>query len=74
MPAVNLTWYQPIVRRIMRDVSSLKQKEIAEIEGVTRQAVSKKMQSKTYQRSLEDWVQILDKAGYEIKEKQYEGN
>lgn len=74
MPAVNLNWYDSIVRRIMRDVSSLKQREIAEIEGVTRQAVSKKMQSKTYQISLEDWVQILDKAGYEIKEKQYEGN
>lgn len=74
MPAVNLNWYDSIVRRIMRDVSSLKQREIAEIEGVTRQAVSKKMQSKTYQRSLEDWVQILDLAGYEIKEKQYEGN
>lgn len=74
MPAVNLNWYDSIVRRIMRDVSNLKQREIAEIEGVTRQAVSKKMQSKTYQRSLEDWVQILDKAGYEIKEKQYEGN
>lgn len=70
MPAVNLTWYQPKVRRIMRDVNSLKQKDIAEIEGVTRQAVSKKIRSKTYEYGLTIWIQILDKAGYEIREKE----
>lgn len=72
MPSVNLTWYQPKVRRIMRDVSALKQKEIAEIEGVTRQAVSKKMGNKVYAASLTIWIQILDLAGYEIREKEYE--
>lgn len=72
MPRVNLTWYAPIVWKVMHDVSNLKQKEIAEIEGVTRQAVSKKMKRKTYEEDLANWVQILDKAGYEIREKEYE--
>lgn len=74
MPRVNLTWYAPIVRRVMKDVCALKQREIAEIEGVTRQAVSKKMISNTYEEDLTNWVQILDKAGYEIREKTDEGN
>ena len=72
MPRVNLTWYAPIVRRIMRDVSALKLREIAEIEGVTRQAVWKKMTGTTYDEQLTNWVQILDLAGYEIKEKEHE--
>lgn len=70
MPRVNLTWYQPIARRIMRDVRNLKQTDIARIEGVTRQAVSHKLKVKNYDNSLEVWIQILDKAGYEIKEKE----
>lgn len=70
MPAVNITWYAPKVRRIMRDVSALKQKEIAEIEGVTRQAVSKKLNNTAYTKELTNWIQILDLAGYEIKEKE----
>lgn len=70
MPRVNLTWYQPKVRRIMRDVNALKQKDIAEIEGITRQAVSKKIVSKSYECALTVWIQILDKAGYEIREKE----
>lgn len=70
MPAVNLTWYQPKVRRIMKDVRSLKLREIAKIEGVTRQAVSKKFTSNTYKDNLTNWIQILDLAGYEIREKE----
>ena len=70
MPRVNLTWYAPKVRRIMRDVCALKQRDIAEIEGVTRQAVSYKMKSTTYDRELTNWIQILDLAGYEIREKE----
>lgn len=70
MPRVNLTWYQPIVRRIYKDISNLKQREIADIEGVTRQAVSHKMVTNTYKKELTNWVQILDKAGYEIREKE----
>ena len=69
MPAVNLTWYQPKVRRIMRDVRALERKQIAQVEGVTRQAVSKKLTNKKYDADLTNWIQILDLAGYEIKEK-----
>lgn len=72
MPAVNIVWYASKVRRIMRDVKALKQREIAEIEGVTRQAVSKKFISNTYKDELTNWIQILDLAGYEIREKEVE--
>ena len=72
MPSINLTWYAPKVRRIMRDVRALKQTQIAEIEGVTRQAISKKMQNTTYNKELTNWIQILDLAGYEIVEKEGE--
>lgn len=72
MPAVNLTWYQPIVRRIYKDMRALKQKDIAKIEGVTRQAVSKKFITGTYKDEITNLVQILDLAGYEIREKEYE--
>lgn len=70
MPAVNLTWYSKKVRRIMRDVKALNQREIAEIEGVTRQAVCKKMNTGSYETGLTHWIQILNKAGYEIIEKE----
>ena len=72
MQAVNLTWYQPIVRRIYKDIRALKQKEIAQIEGVTRQAVSKKFTTGTYKEEITNFIQILDLAGYEIREKEYE--
>ena len=70
MPRVNLTWYQPKVRRIMKDVKALKQKDIADIECVSRQAISKKIVSNAYESSLTNWIQILDLAGYEIREKE----
>lgn len=70
MSITNLTWYQPKVRRIMRDVSSLKQREIAEVEGVTRQAVNNKLQRGTYKKELTNWIQILALAGYEINKRE----
>lgn len=70
MPAVNLTWYAKPVRRIMRDVKALKRKEIAEIQAITTQAVSKSLNNGKYETELEEWIQILDKAGYEIKAKE----
>lgn len=69
MPRVNLTWYAPKVRRIYRDVKALKQKEIAEIENISQQAVSEGILKGKYERSLTNWIRILDKAGYEIVEK-----
>ena len=70
MPPVNITWYAPKVRRIMKDVRALKQKDIADIEGITQQAVSKKQKNKTYDAVLTNMIQILDLAGYEIREKE----
>lgn len=70
MPPVNITWYAPKVRRIMRDVRALKQKDIADIEGITQQAVSKKQKNRTYDTVLTNMIQILDLAGYEIREKE----
>lgn len=69
MPRVNLTWYQPKVRRIMKDVKALKRKEIAEIRNISSQAVSKGINNGQYTDELTNWIQILDKAGYEVKEK-----
>lgn len=70
MPAVNLTWYAKPVRRIMRDIEALPQKNIAEIEGVSQQAVSSKILNDSYRISLTKWIQILNLAGYEIKERE----
>ena len=69
MPRVNLTWYQPKVRRIMKDVNALKRKDIAEIRNITHQAVCKGIKNGQYKDELTSWIQILDKAGYEITEK-----
>lgn len=69
MPRVNLTWYQPKLRRIMRDVKALKRNDIAEIQNITRQAVSKNIINGKYEDDLADWIQILNLAGYEIREK-----
>lgn len=69
MPRINLTWYAPKVRRIMRDIKALKRKEIAEIKNISHQAVSKSINNGKYEVELGDWIQILDLAGYEIREK-----
>lgn len=53
----------------MRDVKSLKRKEIAEIRNISSQAVSKGINNGQYTDELTNWIQILDKAGYEITEK-----
>lgn len=70
MAAANFTWYQSKVRRIYKDVKALKQKDIAEIENITQQAVSEGISTGKYLRALTKWIQILDIAGYEIREKE----
>ena len=72
MPACNLTWYQPKVRRIMKDIKALKRSEIAEILSISHQAVSKNIKNGKYESDITWLIQILDKAGYEIKEKNEE--
>lgn len=53
----------------MRDIKALKRKEIAEIKNISHQAVSKSINNGKYEVELGDWIQILDLAGYEIREK-----
>ena len=53
----------------MKDVNALKRKDIAEIRNITHQAVCKGIKNGQYKDELTSWIQILDKAGYEITEK-----
>lgn len=71
MPKSTLTWYKTKSRRILRDVKALKQKEIAFAINESQQVVSYRIRN-TYEKELNDWIQILDLAGYEIREKEEE--
>lgn len=70
MSICNLNWYDKKVRRIMRDVKALKQKDIASVENISQQSVSMGLRDGKYEKSLIRWIQILDIAGYEIREKE----
>lgn len=69
MPKVNLIWYQSKLRRIMRDVKALKQKDIAQELNESQQTISYRINN-VYEKELADWIQILNLAGYEIREKE----
>lgn len=71
MPKSTLTWYKTRARRIFRDVKALKQKEIAILLNESSQVISYRIKN-VYEKELSDWIQILDLAGYEIKEKEEE--
>lgn len=70
MPITNLTWYQPKVRRIMKDVKALRRNKIAAMLNVSAQSVGQSIKSGAYDNQLTKWIQILDMAGYEIREKE----
>lgn len=72
MPKSTLTWYISKSRKIMSNVSKMKRNDIAQEIGVTRQNVSKCIVNGTYEKELSKWIRILNLAGYEIKEKEYE--
>lgn len=69
MPASTLTWYKRKAKRIMRDVNSLRRQTVADALNESHQLISYRMKN-VYPGQLEDWVQLLDMAGYEIKEKE----
>lgn len=71
MPKSTLTWYITKSRRIMRDVRALKQKDIANEINESQQVISYRLKN-TYENDLCDWIRILNLAGYEIREKEYE--
>lgn len=68
MPKSTLTWYKSKAKRIMRDVRALKGREIAEAINESQQVASYRL-NHMYEKQLNDWILILDLAGYEIKEK-----
>lgn len=69
MPKSTLTWYKTKSRRIMRDVKALKQKRIAEEINESQQTISYRINN-LYESQLNDWIRILNLAGYEIVEKE----
>lgn len=69
MPKSTLTWYKSKARRIMRDIRALKGTDIAEAINQSQQVTSYRILH-MYEKQLNDWILILDLAGYEIKEKE----
>lgn len=69
MPKSTLTWYKSKSKRIMRDVKALKGKDIANAINESQQVASYRILH-VYEKQLNDWIQILDLAGYEIREKE----
>lgn len=55
----------------MRDVKALKQKDIAIEINESQQVVSYRIKN-LYTEQLDDWIRILNLAGYEIVEKEEE--
>jgi len=68
MAKSTLTWYKTRTNRIMRDVKALKQKDIAREINESQQVVSYRIKN-VYEHELNDWLRILDLAGYEVTEK-----
>jgi len=68
MPKCSLTWYKSKSKRIMRDVKALKRQDIATEINESHQTISYRIKN-VYPDQLDDWVRILNMAGYEIVEK-----
>lgn len=66
MPKSTLTWYKSKANRIMKDLKRVRNKEIAEALNEPHTTITYRMQN-LYQGQLEDWLRLLDLAGYEIK-------
>ena len=71
MPKSTLTWYKTKSNRILKDFKLLRQKDIAIAINESQQTISYRLRN-VYPEVLPDLIRILDLAGYEIKEKQYE--
>lgn len=68
MPRCSLTWYKSKSNRLLKDFKLLKQKDIATTINESQQTVSYRLKN-VYPVVLPDIIQILDMAGYEIREK-----
>lgn len=71
MAKSKLTWYKSRANRIMRDVRALKRQTIADEINESHQVISYRIKN-VYPGQLEDWIRILDLAGYEVMEKEEE--
>lgn len=69
MPKSTLTWYKTKANRIMRDVKAIKRQVIGTEINESHQVVSYRIKN-VYPEQLEDWIRILNLAGYEIIEKE----
>lgn len=69
MSKCTLTWYKSRAKRIMRDVKALKRQQIATEINESHQVISYRVNN-VYAKQLEDWIRILNLAGYEIVEKE----
>lgn len=67
MPKSTLTWYKSKTKRLMKDISLLKQKDIATEINESQATVSYRLKN-VYPKYLEDLIRILKMAGYEIVE------
>ena len=67
MPKSTLTWYKSKAKRLMKDISLLKQKDIAAEINESPGTVSYRLRN-VYPEYLEDLIRILKMAGYEIVE------
>lgn len=65
-------WYSVKTKRILLMLKGLKQKDIAAELGCSQQNVSYGFVSGEFQRQLETSLQLINMAGYEIKEKEIE--
>ena len=68
MPKSTLTWYKSKANRIIKDIKFLKQTEIAQELNDSKQKFSYRVNN-IYPKILPELIIVLDKAGYEIKEK-----
>lgn len=68
MSKSTLTWYKTKTKRIMRDINALKKKDIADELCMCHQTASYRV-THVYPKLLEEFVLVLDLAGYEIREK-----
>lgn len=68
MPKCKITWYKSKANQILKEIKKLSQKEIATEINESQQTISYRLKN-VYPESLEDWIRILNLAGFEIVRK-----
>lgn len=69
MSKCKLTWYKTKANKLMKLLRGEKQKDIMILLNLNNvQTVSHRMRE-VYPEQLEEWLQLLDMIGYEVREK-----